>query len=343
VAVIGGGDVAMDCARAAKRNRGVESVVIVYRRTREFMPAQHEEVESALNDGVGLIELLSPESFLGGVLVCEKMCLGDYDASGRRGITGSGVRQPLFFDTVIGAVGARVDTDLFVKNGVALQDGFPQVNENGECSVPGVYIAGDCKAGAATVVKAIADGKAAAADILRKLGLSADFTAEPKGRAASRKSAATDLCLKKGVLAEAAQDNTDGYRCLSCSTLCEICVDVCPNRANVTVELDRDSASFVKGARQIVHIDRMCNECGNCATFCPHAGRPYRDKFTVFSVLEDFEDSGNPGFFVTGADAFKLRLQDKTVVDCRRGDAAIPAEYAAMLDVIERKYPYLAV
>jgi putative selenate reductase len=344
VAVIGGGDVAMDCARAAKRNKGVESVTIVYRRTREFMPAQYEELESALSDGVEMIELLAPESFAGGVLTCEKMRLGDYDASGRRGIVGSGERQALSFDTVIGAVGARVDTALFVKNGVALNDkGYPQVNAACECSLPGVYIAGDCKAGAATVVKAIADGKAAAADILRRLDLSADFTAEPKGLSCAAFSGASfpDLYFKKGIIVEAKKDSADGYRCLSCNTLCEVCVDVCPNRANVMVEIDSNTTPFGGGTHQIVHVDRMCNECGNCATFCPHAGRPYQDKFTIFCALEDFEDSGNPGFLISGTDTFKLRLKDKTVIDCRRGDADIPAEYAGMIDIIERKYAYL--
>jgi putative selenate reductase len=356
VAVIGGGDVAMDCARAAKRNKGVESVTIVYRRTREFMPAQYEEQESALNDGVEMRELLAPESFAGGILTCEKMRLGEYDASGRRGILGTGEKQALPFDTVIGAVGARVDTALLVKNGVVLNavgnavggnavgnaHGYPIVNEARESSLPGVYIAGDCKAGAATVVKAIADGKAAAADILRKLGLSADFTAAPGNHASAALVDFPGLYLKKGIIVEATKDAVDGYRCLSCNALCETCVDVCPNRANVTVEIDHNAAPCFLGTHQIVHLDRMCNECGNCATFCPHAGKPYQDKFTVFCALEDFEDSRNPGFLATGADTFKLRLKDTTVVDCRRGDANIPGEYAAMIDIIEKKYPYLA-
>ncbi|MDR2370433.1 MAG: putative selenate reductase subunit YgfK, partial [Treponema sp.] len=148
VAVIGGGDAAMDCARAAKRNRGVESAVIVYRRTRAFMPARFGEQELALEDGVEMFELLAPESYLNGVLVCEKMRLGGYDETGRRGVEGTGEKEELAFDTVIGAVGARVDTELFVKNNIALNaKGFPEVNGSCESSVPGVYIAGDCRAG----------------------------------------------------------------------------------------------------------------------------------------------------------------------------------------------------
>jgi putative selenate reductase len=345
VAVVGGGDVAMDCSRAAKRNKGVESVSVVYRRTREFMPAQCEEQRLALEDGVEMIELLAPESYLKGVLVCEKMRLGGYDASGRRGIEGTGEKQELAFDTVIGAVGARVDTELFVKNGIALnQKGFPRVNAAGESSIPGVYIAGDCRAGASVVVGAIADGKAAAADILRKLRLPADFSDAPRGpacaEAAEDLSLFPDLYLKKGLIVEARNDTTDGYRCLSCNTLCEICVDVCPNRANVMVEIE-DPAGGMKGSHQIVHIDRMCNECGNCATFCPHAGRPYRDKFTVFSSLEDFTGSENPGFLNTGEDSFKLRREDKSEADYVKGESEPPPEYQALIETIAGKYPYL--
>ncbi|MDR0602465.1 MAG: putative selenate reductase subunit YgfK, partial [Treponema sp.] len=319
VAVIGGGDVALDCARAAKRNRGVESASIVYRRTREFMPAQYGEQELAVKDGIKILELLAPESFSAGILTCEKMFLAGYDQSGRRGIAGTGEKLDLAFDTVISAVGARVDTSLFEKNGVALDSkGFPMVDASCESSVPGVYIAGDCRAGASVVVRAIADGKAAAGSILGKLGLSADFSAAPRGpacvsgggSAAEDPSVFPNLYGKKGIIMEAKDDDADGFRCLSCNVLCEICADVCPNRANVVVELPVPKAGRIGGMRQIVHMDRMCNECGNCATFCPHAGSPFRDKFTVFCTHEDFMDSGNPGFLKTGPDTFTVRLEE---------------------------------
>jgi putative selenate reductase len=267
------------------------------------------------------------------------MIIGEYDSSGRRSIEGTGKKEQLSFDTVIGAIGAGVDTSVFARNGIALNaKGLPQVNDCRESSVSGVYIAGDCRAGPTTVVKAIADGKAAAADILRKLGLEADFSVEP---AAAHSVAAgsvsfSDLYLKKGVVAGAKQDNTDGYRCLSCNLLCEICVDVCPNRANVAVELPA-------GRHQILHIDRMCNECGNCAVFCPHAGKPYKDKLTFFSCEEDFADSENAGFLKTGADTYKIRLEDKSTVTFRMGGKTIPDMWIAVLDAVLSKYEYLLV
>ena len=342
VAVIGGGNVAMDCARAAKRNSGVESVTIVYRRSREFMPSIYEEQELALADGVEFMELLAPESFSDGILRCELMRLGDYDSSCRRGIEGTGEKRELPFDTVIGAVGARVDAEPFTRNGIALNDkGLPQVNAACESSVPGVYIAGDCKGGMATVVRAIADAKAAATDILKKLGLEADFPVETQRYGTTAPLPLRDnlqeLYLKKGIIIEAAADSSDAFRCLSCHSLCEICVDVCPNRANAVIEITGED---FRQPHQIVHVDRLCNECGNCAVFCPHAGKPYRDKFTLFCCEEDFSESENPGFLKT-AEGYKLRLEDKSIVNYRMGDKTIPVSWIAMLETIEANYGYL--
>jgi putative selenate reductase len=85
------------------------------------------------------------------------------------------------------------------------------------------------------------------------------------------------------------------------------CVEVCPNRANTLV---RVPAGF-RDEFQIVHIDAFCNECGNCATFCPWEGRPYKDKLTVFASEEDFTDSTNPGFFLKGNEG-TLRVGGRT-------------------------------
>jgi putative selenate reductase len=333
VAVIGGGDVAMDCARAAKRNPGVETVSIVYRRTKDFMPAQQEERESALAEGVRIIELCAPERFKAGILRCEVMRLGAYDRSGRRSIAGTGAYIELSFDRVISAVGAQVDTTLFTKNGICLNDkGFPTLNTALESSVQDVYVAGDCKAGAATVVKALADGKTIAQDILGKLHIPADF-----GSVKSQPDRET-LYAKKGVSAPSLPGNSDAYRCLSCGEICEICCDVCPNRANVMVN---PASSLSAEGHQVVHIDRLCNECGNCAVFCPHQGAPYKDKFTVFSGEEDFTHSNNTGFWSLGAGAFKVRLADQSVLTWHGEPERIPWEVAQMIDLLMQTYSYM--
>ncbi|MDR0638539.1 MAG: putative selenate reductase subunit YgfK [Spirochaetaceae bacterium] len=326
VIVVGGGDVAMDCARAAKRNKGVEKVTVVYRRTVNEMPAQAEERELALADGIELVELCAPKTLSGGRLTCEVMRLGAIDASGRRGVSGTGATREFVCDTLIGATGAKVDGAFFTDNGLALDaKGLPTVSETLE-SQDGVYVAGDCKAGPATVVKAMADGKTVALAILAKLGLEAGFAP-----ILPENTDTETLYAKKGVIAGEQDGNTDGSRCLSCSSLCEVCVDVCPNRANAVIE----AAGFAQ-RHQVVHIDRSCNECGNCATFCPHAGRPYKDKFTVFSTEAAFKDSENPGFAANGG---AVRLKDGSVVS----EKDAPADVRGVIAVIRKDYAYLTV
>ena len=75
----------------------------------------------------------------------------------------------------------------------------------------------------------------------------------------------------------------EGSRCLDCNTVCENCADSCPNRANVVIKLS-------DGRHQILHIDKMCNECGNCTQFCPYASEPCRDKFTLFQTKEEVRE-----------------------------------------------------
>lgn len=107
VVVIGGGNTAMDTARAAKRNAGVEHVYLIYRRTRRYMPADEEELVMALEDGVEFKELLSPVKLENGQLLCKVMQLSDYDVSGRRGVTETGETVWVPADTVIAAVGEK--------------------------------------------------------------------------------------------------------------------------------------------------------------------------------------------------------------------------------------------
>ncbi|MDR0885903.1 MAG: putative selenate reductase subunit YgfK [Clostridiales Family XIII bacterium] len=344
VGIIGGGDVAMDCARAAARNKNVEEATIVYRRTKEFMPAQQEEIELAEEDGVLFKELLSPKAIHGDSLVCNQMLLGNYDASGRRGIVATEDTIVLQFDTVISAVGATVDTAAFAQNNIKLDDrGHVVVNYACETSIADVYVAGDCKAGPKTVVKAMADAKMIANNILVKLGLSNDFKVyEMEGCRA-------ELVEKKGVLT-AKEDSvtaaaSDASRCLSCSKVCEICTDVCPNRANVTIDLGQefatDAAHHLSQQYQVIHIDAMCNECGNCGIFCPSKGNPYQDKLTLFASEEDMIDSENKGFLPLGEDNFKVRLDGQSIIDYKLGSNLIPAEIESIIAKVVTDYAYL--
>jgi putative selenate reductase len=74
------------------------------------------------------------------------------------------------------------------------------------------------------------------------------------------------------------------------------------------------------GRRQVIHMDALCNECGNCEMFCPYAGAPYKDKFTLFANEEDFNDSSNHGFLSLGGGMVRLRTDGK-VRDCSTEEA----------------------
>lgn len=101
------------------------------------------------------------------------------------------------------------------------------------------------------------------------------------------------------------EDTLPTYDCFKVN--CGICVDVCPNRANMRVYDDRFDSAY-----QIVHIENRCNECDNCHTFCTRGGFPYLKKVTVFVDEEEFKDSDNAGILKLEDNKFMLRDEDKT-------------------------------
>ena len=308
VVVIGGGNTAMDAARAAKRLPGVETVSLVYRRTRRYMPADQEELELALADGVEFRELLAPVGVRDGVLTCRVMELGAPDATGRRSPVDTGRTAEVPADTVITAVGEKVDTELYTANGLSVdQRGRAVVNPDTlESSVKHVFVVGDGQKGPGTVVEAIA-GAAKAAQAIHPFD--ADTWVEQNVNPDYQK----PLAKRGDVCTDCA--SCEDSRCLGCATVCETCTEVCPNRANVAV--------WVPGMRQrqIIHVDGMCNECGNCATFCPYDSRPYQDKFTLFWSADDFENSRNEGFLRLEDGRTRVRLGGQ-VADYDVSDAA---------------------
>lgn len=329
VVVIGGGNTAMDTARAAKRNEGVEKVSLVYRRTKRYMPADAEELEMAIADGVEFAELLAPVKLENGKLTCRKMVLGDYDASGRRGVVETEELVEVPADTVIAAVGEKVPTAYYQKNGIAVDErGRAVVHpETMETSVPGIYAVGDGVKGPATVVEGIRDGRLAAEAAAKKT-LAGDI----------EESADEEVIYgKKGQLLRESSE-PESSRCLTCSAVCENCVEVCPNRANISVKVPG------RAMHQIIHVDYMCNECGNCKSFCPYDSAPYLDKFTLFASEADMENSKNQGFAVLDKEAgsCKVRLYGK-VLAYTAGTAPeeIPEGIRGIMDAVIEDYGYL--
>ncbi|MDR1249706.1 MAG: NADPH-dependent glutamate synthase [Treponema sp.] len=177
VAVIGGGNVAMDAARMALR-LGAEQVHIVYRRTRDEMPARTEEVEHAMEEGIVFNFLRNPTRIIGddqGRVVSmeiKKYELGEPDASGRRSpVAISGSEYMFDCDTVIVALGNE-SNPLLVRSTAHLEadrKGQIVVNEEQKTSLDRVYAGGDIVLGAATVILAMGEGRRAAAAINKLL------------------------------------------------------------------------------------------------------------------------------------------------------------------------------
>ena len=329
VVIIGGGNTAMDTARAAKRTRGVEHAYLVYRRTKRYMPADEEELVMAVDDGVEFMELLAPVKQEDGKLLCKVMKLGDFDASGRRGVVETGEEKEVPADTVIAAVGERVPTSFYEANGINVNErGRALVNEETcETNLAGVYVVGDGLGGPATVVEGIRDGLKAAEAVIGET-LVRDFAPEISEET---------IYSRRGGLADLREDKEESGRCLTCGKICENCVEVCPNRANISIRVPG------MGKHQIIHVDYMCNECGNCRSFCPYDSAPYLDKFTLFADEKDMEDSKNQGFAVLDRERMKFRVRffGETSVWTKGEETRIPEGLQKLMETVCRDYPYL--
>ena len=360
VVVVGGGNTAMDAARMAIRTQGVESVTVVYRRSQSEMPADREEYEMALSDGVKFLFLSNPSDVTDGIMNLKKMVLGEKDASGRRKPVESGETFSLDCSYMISAIGEKADQNVLDAIGVG---------EEGK-----VYIIGDTKTGPSTVVRCIASAQSAVDDAIDKVYediLSQDddekeCDCEGECTCSSQeeevieededideiRSEEDDFFAsirekKSSVLLSASKTSkdflkTEAKRCLECSYYCNKCTEVCPNRANVMLDM-RDTGLF-DDPFQILHLDAYCNECGNCAAFCPHDGGPYLKKFTLFSRPDDFENSTNSGFYSEN-DQVKIRLDGKIIDGEIDKDgklvADVPEEVKAMVETVFVSYSYL--
>jgi len=173
VAVIGGGNTAMDCVRTARR-LGAERAMLVYRRSEAEMPARLEEIKHAKEEGVEFVMLTAPLEIVANwegwshVLRCQRMELGAPDVSGRRSpvpVAGSEFELPA--DVVVNAVGTRANPLLTATAPELVLNRWGNIagDENGATSIPGVFAGGDIVRGGATVILAMGDGKQAAAAI----------------------------------------------------------------------------------------------------------------------------------------------------------------------------------
>jgi putative selenate reductase len=335
VVVVGGGNSAIDAARTAKRLVGPEGEVsILYRRTRKEMPADAGEVQAALDEGIRLQELTAPECLLienerVKSFECFRMTLGEKDQSGRlRPIKIEGSQFTIEAHSVIVAIGQQVQLDFFPENQLRIDP------ETQETQIRNVFAGGDAVRGAATLIRAIGDGKRAAEAIKQRA-----WPSPQTPNKASREVNIGDLQIRQarrvyGVQTpEIALDQRQGFdlvtrtlepdkaqkeaeRCLQCDLFCNICTTVCPNRANVSYIMEPGTWTVQRAIQaegsirledletirihqpyQIIHIGDFCNACGNCATFCPTSGAPYRIK-PKFYVSESVFAAEQTGFWL---------------------------------------------
>jgi putative selenate reductase len=325
VAIIGGGNTAMDAARTAMRLVGRNGEVrILYRRTRKEMPAEDAEIQAALDEGVKLIELVSPVKINGNgkvnSITCEKMKLGKPDASGRaRPISIPNSEFTMALDSIIPAIGQDVVLDF-------LGDQKLDINQKtGATNIANVFAGGDAIRGAATVVEAVGDGQIAAKNILNDAKISMNFESESNKSITELELQQKAINREYGISIQKFYEKQtlnfdlihrimtkdevmkEANRCLYCDEVCSACVYVCPNLANISFKTkpleavvqkivqkgeditisDIDTKDF-KQTTQIISIGDFCNECGNCTTFCPTLGDPYRTKPHFYLTEESF-------------------------------------------------------
>jgi 2-oxoacid:acceptor oxidoreductase delta subunit (pyruvate/2-ketoisovalerate family) len=275
VVVYGGGNTAIDVARTAKR-LGAKESVIVYRRTRERMPASDSEIEEALEEGVMMKWLSTVKHADAGTLLVERM---ELDESGFPQPTGE--VEELEADSLVLALGQEVDLSLLDGlAGLEIRDGVVQIDAKMMTGHPGIFAGGDMVPAERTVTTGIGHGKKAARNIDAWLHDSAyepgskhpvvEFEAlntwyyadapqavQPRLEAARRASTFEEVV--QGLDESTAQ--YEARRCMSCGNCfeCDNCFGVCPD--NAVIKLG-------PGKRFRVDLD-YCKGCGICAQECP--------------------------------------------------------------------------
>ncbi|MHC4738646.1 MAG: FAD-dependent oxidoreductase [Planctomycetota bacterium] len=288
VAVIGGGFTAVDAARSAVR-LGAEEVFILYRRTKDEMPATAEEVTEAEEEGIKIMYLVSPQEVLGNGKV-EKLrllnyVLGEEDASSRRRPEEvPGTEFDLKVDTIISAVSQNVAAG-FGQDLKQTSWGTIKVDEqSGATNIDGVYAGGDCVRGPENVISAIADGKRAAASIDIKLAGDDAILSYDQPKVMSDKEQVLSRTEGKArswrpnldyIGGDKRKKNFDDYtrtltceqavaeasRCLACGcgAGCEICKDICKM---FSYEMDANGTMILD--------EEKCVACGMCIWRCPN-------------------------------------------------------------------------
>ncbi len=209
------------------------------------------------------------------------------------------------------------------------------MNSFNETNLENVYLAGDAYRGPASVVEAIADARKAANGILEKEGIDelrltipqVLFNKEIQNKEIGKKKALITPSIAVKVFDEKYLSETN--RCLECNFICNKCVEVCPNRANIAIQVE---SPLLVDQNQILHLDALCNECGNCATFCPYMGAPYKDKFTLFWDEKAFLDNENDGYLPLPEAGLRMRYLGEIYELSYANGRVVPADDSLAVD-----------
>ncbi len=399
VVVVGGGNTALDAARTALGQDGVESVTVLYRRSQDELLCNAEEYKKAKEEGVKFLFLALSVSSSDGTLTYKVMKLGDRDSSGRRRAEETGKTKDIRCSSLITAIGESLDPEVLK-------------SLRYDSSDSDVYVIGDAQSGPSSVVRAIESARKAVDkaidDAYEKMAVeieedfeeedasyhgechcshshedghdchchhdeghectcghdhedndececghnhddSEELSEEEEAELRIAEDAFFSQIRKKNVsVLEKGEYDSDsffkqeGARCSECNYLCNICVDICPNRANVAIDT-RETGLF-EDPFQIIHIDAFCNECGVCASHCPHHGDPYKTKLTLFNRIDDYRVSKNNGFALDGKKIFIRVDGDEIVSDYdQNGNLApeIDEEVRAVITTVLQDYKYL--
>ncbi len=350
VAIIGGGLSAVDAARTSKRLVGKSGeITVVYRRTKKEMPCGWEEIEIMEEEGINILELTSPVEIIDNRnsldLKCIKMQLSELDESGRRKpvpIASSDFN--LHFDSIITAIGQDLDISFFNEDKIKVDE------ITKETQTKNIFAGGDAIRGADSLINAIADGKIVAEEIIKRSESEFDFyqlkvnkgleAADFQYKLARREYGhpIPTIPVEERIsfdlvhpLLDDDEGKNEAARCLFCNDVCNICVSVCPNISNLAVTFIQEDLKYpiinilgdsfetietktfrISQAPQIINIGDFCNECGNCTTFCPTSGDPYKTKPKFYLTKESFDKEDNC-YFISKDEVF-YKSNGKTVL-----------------------------
>ena len=232
VVVIGGGNVAMDCVRSSLR-LGASEAKIVYRRRKEDMTALPEEVDGALEEGCGLMQLHAPlrieadENGNACALWAQPQIIGKIDAWGRAKVSAA-AKEPVRIaaDVVVVAIGQGIETRHFEQAGMSVKRGNLAALPDGMVSdLPGVFAGGDCVTGPATVIRAIAAGKVAAANIDNYLGFNHLISVDVDIPAAISED--KHHCARVNLGEKDAQEREDNFEHIECGMTAQEAAQEC--------------------------------------------------------------------------------------------------------------------